>query len=934
MNKAPLLILLTAGIFLIVLLSTPILAKEEIFSGNVFSGQSIGVDNDHTFIITLNKYLSRVFVNGGDIFTSVPIDECRTFGEVYEACYLNNSFDEEANEMYANIKIYRRSPDILISKGISKSKLYVGEHALVTLTVKDDGDPVEKLTVIDDYPEEIVIDNVEGSGCFVHENSVSWSGHMDSGEEKTCSFEIYSKDEIHKELAAKVRWWDGLKWQTDFSVPVMIDTKAAMRIKAAIVRENYEVDSATLNMDSDNPDILLGEAPRLIIKLDKTVPYKVNVDSLDIVLPEGLKFIQTSYLRFDYQDSSGNHTSKVWNSQRITKVDDHHLRWNYRFDENSSEKIFVLKLLSEAKGLQNILLSLDYDVLPDDADDISVHEQESESFLTVDPGMDFKISLDDDSRLFSIPERLDADDNKLDLESLHKYRFTVYAQNLNAFSDISDVNFWIVSDLANFSRKHYGRIEKEKQVIPWSLDLVPPMIPEDKTFKLNVSSSYRNSMGMRVYNSSEFEFNVKAFVPISISHDSNEGFVLESKEKTAFSVKIKNDRLVDLKDVSVKDSIPKVFDVRGVTSNNLKLPKEEDTEVYKYEITAPLVTEKERFNITTSVHYFDEDLKKEMNYSKTSTITIIPRSPSVDLEWTFDEPSDLQAGSLISASLKITNNDDEESVRDLNVKFPVQRNFDLIGPKTLFVPKLDPGESVKLVDKVQFRPKVRASGNIGPVLVSFSDQYGNEFNASKSEPLSDVVEGGKVNGPAVFLSQVVSPVVNISAPFKVTIEARNLGNEVAKATVTAGKADTLNKLKIWNVTIPPYGLKTFEYELEYDAAGNYSLPEAVARIDYYGRDMYTASAERKVEVTLLTPETPVPEAVTEPIPKVEVEEPINETISDIEKTLDDVEMRKTKVRMLLTLGGIAAIVLIIVVLYIFWRKGKKSIESEKAPFFQ
>ncbi|HII71822.1 TPA: hypothetical protein HA265_03650, partial [Candidatus Woesearchaeota archaeon] len=864
-------------IFLVLTISAPLaLAESSIFHDDIISGHSIDIDDDYTFIITLNKYANKVFVNGGDIYQSIPITECKTLGEIYRVCFYNVTWDETEEELYAEVEIFRKSPTISVTKTINQTELYIGQEAIVTLTIKNTGDNAEKVTLLDDYSKEIKIIELDGPGCFVHENTVSWSGHLDTDREKTCTFHIYATEEVHKKFAAKVRYWTGLKWETEYTASISIDVEPVVVLEYSVVREDFEVEGREFDFDDTIASADIGEEPRIIIRL--TNNYHEDVDAnLQITLPEGVDYLQTSSLRFNFKNASGAHESASWSSDRIERISSKKLRWSGTLTNKT--KTWVLKLGTRKSGMQNIILDLDY-LLEYDYGESTYSELGSREFSVADPGIVFHITVDDQSKLFSVPKRLDEEDNSIDIQSMHPYRFTVYAQNTNSFSDIKDIRFFYSRDkLADFKDKSYKLIEAGKQVIPWSLDLIPPELYTDKSYTFNFTATYTNAFGEKYLNTTEFEFNVRAFEPIEINHDAAEGFVLESREKTMFTVSLDNQRVAEIKDIFVKDIIPEEFEVIGVTSNKLKLIAEEESEVYKYEITPPVVFEKKRFNITTVVSYFDKDLNKEFNYNETSTITVIPREPSVDFTITFDEPETIYPGNLIPATLTINNQEELELIRDITIRLPIQRDIDVIGPKTLFIDRIEPEESVELKNMVWFRPKVvNDTLDLDPIVMEYYDQYGSKFYENITDE-SFEVEKGLISGPAVFLSTKVATAINISEPYNIILEARNLGNEEAVAVITMGD-------KEWSTTIPPKGLKSLEYPVRYTTAGNYTLPAPQAKIDYHGRDMYTGGSERTVEVKLLLPEMPAPEVQVEAAPVVEAAPP-GETASmaDIEQTL-------------------------------------------------
>jgi len=234
--------------FILILLIPTALATESIFSDNIVSGYSIDVDDDYNFIITMNSQADEIFVNGGDIFQNIPIHTCKDLGEVYNVCFYNVTFDEVDEVLKADVEIFRKAPDISISKTLNTSEVTLGKEVLVTLTIKNTGDPAQQVTLLDEYPTSILITELEGPGCMEHENTITWSGHLDENEEKTCTFIIQGTEEMHRSIVAKVRFWNGLKWVTEYSTKTTIDIDPSLTVEYGFLREDFEVDGKTFNL--------------------------------------------------------------------------------------------------------------------------------------------------------------------------------------------------------------------------------------------------------------------------------------------------------------------------------------------------------------------------------------------------------------------------------------------------------------------------------------------------------------------------------------------------------------------------------------------------------------------------------------------------------------------------------------------------------------
>jgi uncharacterized repeat protein (TIGR01451 family) len=265
-------------------------AEESVFSDDILSGESIDID-DFTFIITMNKYANQIFIDAGSMFQSVDILKCKKM-ETFRICFYNVTYDEEENELYADIEIFRKKPDISITKTINETEFFIGDEAEVTITLTNNGDNAEKVILSDSYPKEIEIYDVEG-GCNKHEGEVYWQGHMDADETKECTFIIKIVDELHRSLKAKVEYWDGYRWLEEYSSTVTMDVEPAITMEARIIREDFEVDGTTFDLDEDNEGGFIGETMRLLLNITSDYHDDLTIDSLDINLPSNLRFIST-----------------------------------------------------------------------------------------------------------------------------------------------------------------------------------------------------------------------------------------------------------------------------------------------------------------------------------------------------------------------------------------------------------------------------------------------------------------------------------------------------------------------------------------------------------------------------------------------------------------------------------------------------------------
>jgi hypothetical protein len=888
-------------------------AETSVFNDRVLSGESVEID-EFTFIITMNKYANAIFVDAGEMFQTVALYDCEKM-ERFRICFKNTTYDEGENELYALVAINRSKPDVSITRQINQTELYVGQEAEVTLTIVNTGDTAPQIIVTDDYPASIEIYDMEG-GCREHENQVYWKGHLDEDESRECTFLIRPTKELHQGFVAHLKYWDGFKWIDEYSVALTLDVEPVLEIFSALIREDYEVDGTDFDYGEDPPILNIGETARLLVNITNNFHERVDVNKFELNLPPYIRYRSIGHLRFNYVNASGNRSSIVWYSDSINKLSDRTLRWSGRINEGDSKQ-FILKLRAERTGNQNVLLFADYEY-----DSLRFDESWYESFDVGDPGIVFRMAVEDKSKRFAAPERLDEEEDTIDLEALHPYHVRIYAQNVNKYSKLSNVNIKVGTELAGFKDVRYPEMAEEGQRIPYSIELIPPYVVAHKEFKMNVSATYTNDYGEKYYNSTEFKVSVFPTKDITIDIDSDEGFVLDGNEETEIAVTLTNDRLIDIPNVQVRDEIYPALPIEGVHAKKLKLLKDTDTEVYKYRMTMPVVHNKSYYNITTTVSFFDPDLKRVLNFTKTKEITVRPMEPELNVDLTVDEPDNVYPGTIIPAEYKLKNEEEEEIIRDITVYFPIHEGMDLIGPRTFFVDKLDPGEEIRIPNLVKFRPKlVQRNFKINLTKVVFHDNYGNRFYENTSAESVDVA-WARINGPSIFLRTVTPDLLNKSTDGTVRIEVKNNGSDAADVMVEQGN-------RSWNLTVAAASTSAIDYTVRYDMEGNYTLPDPIAAFGFQGIQAHTAGAGANLTVKLiLGPAEMVDEKKV--VEKKEIPEKEKEEISfEAYEALENERWVKMMIRYSIA-GAIAILFFVVLIVYIGYQKRKKPV----APFME
>lgn len=900
-----LIVLLSAVAF-----SIPVFGITEEYSGQVLSGESIDLD-DFTFTITMDKWGKNIYVDAGTLRQTVPIFSCKKM-EQFRICFENTTYDLDEDDLFADVTIYKRKPELTVTKAINETTaLYVGQEAKVTITITNTADDASKIELTDDYPTSVEIYDIEGS-CGLHESQVYWEGHLGENQTKTCSFLIRGKEEVHRGLAAHIKYWDGVKWVDEYSTSMTLDINPAISLDSIIVSQEFEVEGTTFDLDGTNPGINLFEEFRLILNITNEYHDTITVKSLNVDLPEALEFVGIGHLRFNYDNSTGNRTSTVLSSLPVFRGPGNTVVWSGRMNASAS-KLLILRIKAKATGNKELIIKTNYV-----CDHYNLEKTDHENLDIGDPAIGIRMNVDNVNNRFAVPKRLDADENSMDVEALHPYRFTIFVENLNDFADINHVIINVSKDFYNFSEMQYVKIGKGIQKIPYSLVIEPPGVETSTLYKLNVSVTFLNELGKKIFNSTEFEITVKPSTDLTITHKSSGSTTLEGGEETEITTSVNNNRLVDLKDVTVEDTFPEELRMLGVYSRKMKLNKQTDTDVYTYRIKAPIVHKSTTYNITTTVSFFDPDLEKQLNYTKTTPITVTPFKPDLSITVELDEPDEIFPGMFVPIEYTIKNDEATELIRKISVQFPIQEEFDFVGPRTFFIDLLEPGEEFVLEDSLKVIPKIaRDSLSLNKTIVHYYDNYGNYFTENSTEDTMEV-ENITITGPAIFLRTEVTKIINISSTETVKIMVENKGSEAAEAVIEQDD-------KMWERSLAPGALETIEYQINYADEGNYTIGDAVAKLTYRGIEAYTKGSGAEVQVKLLTQQAEELVEETAAIAEVSPEqvEQVGNLTEEEREELEDIKETKT-IKKYATTILIVVLVLIFLFIIVGYIKRKKS----------
>ncbi|MBI4738496.1 hypothetical protein HY772_02865 [Candidatus Woesearchaeota archaeon] len=935
MNQADrLFVVLLVCLFLFVLPATSVASLTQVFSGNVFSGENVKVDDRFTFRVTLNDDRDSLFVDGGNMYASVPLNQCKELREgLFEFCFNATDFNTDEHRYFATIRVFQRKPAITLSRTATNTRFFVGEEQTITSTITVSTDDARNITFIDQFPDSIEIVDIDG-GCRKYENSVyARYNNIDAGASKTCTYTIKGKREFHGELQAKAVYYDGYELKEIYSGGREFDILPLLEVQTAQVVEDFTTGTYTPKNESvavklffddydfsdsaQNPGVLIGENVRFAINVSNHLNKSLTIRGVNIHIPPSLQYLGTITLRRELINASGNRTSTKITSDQITQIDQSLLRWSGKLNHNVSKQFF-LKFGTRRSGFQELVVTADYVY-----ENKNYTEIKHEPFSVADPGLKLKMDLIDKSDMHAVPAfTFTEDDDTRDVEALSAQRVRINAYNINPYSILRDVRVSLNTTLFDVLSSTIPYLGLQESKTSHDFGVVFPRLNVSTTYKINISASYKNQFGEEYQNSTEFEITVKPFADLSITHDSSEGFVLDGGEETDFTVAIDNPRITNVRNVEVQDVVDSGLSVIGATSKKVKLNKDADTDVYTYRITPPRVHEKTYYNVTTFVTYFDPQGLFIYRTNKTSTFTVNPKRPEVTVTKYLSD-DEVSVGEIIEVDYEIKNTEAEEEVRDMIVYFSLQNGIDTIGDSKYYIKRLGPLEAATLNDIERIRPKIaNDSLKLNKTLVEYSDAYGNAFTANSTEE-SIKVAAAEIIGPGIFVEKRVPSQLNVSQETTVTIEVRNIGTEEALVQVEDND-------RAWTVNVPGKSLRVLEYPITFNVEGSYSLSAPIAHYKNQGLsftakgDPVTVTVSQYVPVLVPTPSTAQVEQTGAAATLAENVTTLEEFVSE-KQQIGGLQLK----RQYILIAVFILIIVAIIVAYSFYKKGR----TKKPTFF-
>jgi len=282
-------------IFVFLLPSVFALEQEELYSGTVYPGENVTINNQ-TFIFNLGSRTDKISIitpSGGII---VKQGECE-IKDFFNVCfdgtefwYHNYTIDKEYYK--AKVKVSEILAKIKLIRTIENKDLLIGEETKIDVMFNNTGDrDATDVVFKDDFPSEFIITDV--TNCKIEGNSTRWYGTLLPFLPKSCSYKIKALNKTTFSSIASIQYNDGMRIETVNSGKV--------RIKVP----DYQLNISTYLGDDK---ISVGEETGFTIILRNIHSDKIiRGVSFKISMPIGLKVTTLpKYMRIDYNKYSWN----------------------------------------------------------------------------------------------------------------------------------------------------------------------------------------------------------------------------------------------------------------------------------------------------------------------------------------------------------------------------------------------------------------------------------------------------------------------------------------------------------------------------------------------------------------------------------------------------------------------------------------------------
>lgn len=765
----------------------------KIYSGYVFSQETLTVDKK-PFIVSLEDHDKLMLKYGANYFF-MKKGECK---EIYNLrfCFGNTMWDIDEKREKINLSVYSIEPTITIERSIDKNTFFVGDEAEITTIIENsDGLSAENVLFTDTFTPEFKITDI--FNCEKKNNTVYWEGYIKENDSIKCEYTIEALDEIERSFRAKVEYFDGLEMQDEFSDALAIKVNPLLEIKTEF-------------NDTDRK-IYLGQSVYLKINLTNKNDEDMKIKYFDIYVPDGLEYLGTARIKTKINATDYQYTT----SSALINIGKNIYRFSSDLKKNNQSKIVIPAFKSIFAGKSNIYMKTEYETEGETRfkEKIEAIEVETHDLLihsNLEDNEDFDTGIEKLVRVYI--------ENPIGS--------TVYFKNMHVRFN---------TNISNFSDVYVDRLNESSTIFVLNKKIITPIVGKKTTYKFNVIVDYETEHGEKQYQSLDLDLNVKPIAGLKITHSISKSTV-ESGEEFDVEVKVKNERIEDIKDVRVSDTIYDNFRHKGISTATIDINGLDTVTAYKYKMKAPQVENQTIFIFVTQANYTKENITKYAE--KEFRVSVLPKKLDISISRTI--PTPVFAGQLVDITYTIENKEEEE-LKDILFKFPIQQKFDLIGERTYWIEKLDPYEKLVIKEKHKIRAKENETQTLEATEFVYKDDLDNIFRKNSSRNSFDV-KNSYINGVAFLITKNVSKTkINKSETIDVIILVENIGTEKGKVNIT-------DMGRLWNLELAQGKQTKVGYSLIFDRVGKFILEPAVAEYVYLDKNVTTISNKQTIEV--------------------------------------------------------------------------------------
>jgi len=372
---------------LLVVISLGAHAATVAYEGWLYNNRNFNFDNiAYRAVISDNG--QKLYLQAND-YIYLDLGQCYVI-PYRKFCFNQSVYDSTIQDYKARVYIYYLKPNIKISRSVDDNILSIGETATFTVTLTNDGDEDAQVSYSEDFPQSLAIDYTRTVKEL--DNTVVWEGQIEKGDTKSFIYRVKSLDKVDTYLTASAKYYDGIEQKDVLSDKIRLFSTSVLDIELETDKEEYQI----------------GEEVLLSMTIQNSVQKNIELNSLDIVIPETVEVIE---------------------SPSIFALEGNQLQLKRNLDVNGTQ-IFEYKLKGRKSGLSYITVSSNY-----------VYDKKTfnlgpitQGFLLVDEGVDLSSSLKSSERI----------------NSNEVLRIWVKAENTNDFSKVFNLSLDTKTDLGYF----------------------------------------------------------------------------------------------------------------------------------------------------------------------------------------------------------------------------------------------------------------------------------------------------------------------------------------------------------------------------------------------------------------------------------------------------------------------------------------------------